>query len=320
MKMAIPIEITMASILLSICACVGGLCMFQTPHANVKQSTWLPAVSNPAKREFEIWALTYTVIWIAVFMVVVASGAYEQFDEYSYLYLCVGLATPFLLQPIVYPLPTESQYPLLQRYSFKANVWIAIFSFIGNYWYTHYFYTVLQARYTFPAHRLNDVPVALYFATHFYFVTYHTFANCLLRKVETTFASGLNRTLLFWTVVLAFSYFTAFMETLSISSFPYYSFADRYLAYTIGSAFYGIYFLISFPVFFNLDEGVVEANGKISADSNREKKPHTIMQTILEVCGASMIVLCLLDFCRLACNIELTIGGVGYYIYRPNNK
>ena len=60
-----------------------------------------------------------------------------------------------------------------------------MFSFIGNYWYTHYFYSVLKARYTFPSHRLNDVPIALFFATHFYFVTYHTLSNLILRKIET---------------------------------------------------------------------------------------------------------------------------------------
>ena len=36
--------------------------------------------------------------------------------------------------------------------------------------YTHYFYRVLKADYTFPAHRLNDVPVSLYFMTHAYFM------------------------------------------------------------------------------------------------------------------------------------------------------
>ena len=90
----------------------------------------------------------------------------------------------------MYPLPTESKKPLFERYSFKANLWIAIFSFIGNYWYTHYFYSVLSAKYTFPAHRLNDVPISMYFATHFYFVTYHTFSNLMLRKIETRYAKG----------------------------------------------------------------------------------------------------------------------------------
>jgi len=36
--------------------------------------------------------------------------------------------------------------------------------------YTHYFYRVLKADYTFPAHRLNDVPICLYFMTHAYFM------------------------------------------------------------------------------------------------------------------------------------------------------
>lgn len=195
----------------------------------------LPPTSNINKREHEIYSLSYTVIWIAVFMVVIVTQMYEQFDAYTYLYLCVPLALPFLLQPILYPLPSERCLPLYLRYSFKANVWIAIFSFIGNYWYTHYFYSVLKARYTFPAHRLNDVPIALYFATHFYFMTYHTLSNMILRYIETRYLPDIPRTIFFWTAVVAFAYFTAFMETLTISSFPYYSFEDRYMAYTLGT-------------------------------------------------------------------------------------
>jgi hypothetical protein len=30
--------------------------------------------------------------------------------------------------------------------------------------------------------------------------------------------------------------------------------SDRHMAYTIGSAFYGIYFIVSFPMFLRLDE------------------------------------------------------------------
>lgn len=41
--------------------------------------------------------------------------------------------------------------------SLQANLWIAIFSFIGNYFWTHYFYRLLGASYTFPSWRLNDV-------------------------------------------------------------------------------------------------------------------------------------------------------------------
>lgn len=131
--------------------------------------------------------------------------------------LCVTLSLPYLLQPIIYPLPAESNLPLTARYSFKANIWIAIFSFIGNYWYTHYFYNVLKAKYTLPSWQLNNVPIPLYFATHFYFMFYHHISNLLLRKITTRYASSLTTTLFYWMTIFAFSYFTAFMETLSIS-------------------------------------------------------------------------------------------------------
>lgn len=39
----------------------------------------------------------------------------------------------------------------------QANVWIAIFGFIGNYFWTHYFFNLLGAAYTLPSHRLNGV-------------------------------------------------------------------------------------------------------------------------------------------------------------------
>lgn len=274
-------------------------------------SSWLPSSDNISKRNFEIFALRYTAVWIGAFTVVLATQAYEKFTENEYMYLCVTLATPFLLQPLIYPLVGEKNLPIWMRYSFKCNVWIAIFSFIGNYWYTHYFYSVLKASYSFPSHRLNDVPIALYFATHFYFVTYHTLSNMILRKIETTYEPSAYRTAFFWAAVFAFSYFTAFMETLTISSFPYYCFEDREMVFKIGSAFYGIYFIVSFPSFYRLDEKVNAQGGVL---------PHTLYQTVMESLGCSMAVLLLLDFCRLALQIPLSIGGVAYYVFDKKIK
>lgn len=37
------------------------------------------------------------------------------------------------------------------------NVWMAIFGFIGNYFWTHYFFNLLGAAYTLPSHKLNGV-------------------------------------------------------------------------------------------------------------------------------------------------------------------
>jgi cycloeucalenol cycloisomerase len=119
-----------------------------------------------------------------------------------------------------------------------------------------------------------------------------------LRKVETTYQKGPARTALFVGVVLVFSYFTAFMETLSISSFPYYSFEDRDMAYTVGSAFYGIYFIVSFPAFYMLDSHVDEPKGNTMG----------LWDTVVSSCGYGMMILNLLDFVRLALDIPLTVG------------
>lgn len=36
-------------------------------------------------------------------------------------------------------------------------MWQAIFGFVGNYFWTHYFFQLLGAAYTLPSHRLNGV-------------------------------------------------------------------------------------------------------------------------------------------------------------------
>jgi hypothetical protein len=74
-------------------------------------------------------------------------------------YMTVGLAIalPCVLVPPFLEAKADKDRPISQKYWVKANVWIAIFSFIGNYFWTHYFYKLLGATYTFKAHRLNDV-------------------------------------------------------------------------------------------------------------------------------------------------------------------
>lgn len=69
----------------------------------------------------------------------------------------VTAAAPVVLAPIFLQPKAEREKPWHQRYWVKANAWIAIFGFVGNYLWTHYFYQVLGAAYTFKAHELNQV-------------------------------------------------------------------------------------------------------------------------------------------------------------------
>ena len=154
-----------------------------------------------------------------------------------------------------------------------------------------------------PANRLNNVPIAMFFATHFYFSSYHVFSNVCLRKIKTTFEAGIKRRILYLFTIFVLSYFTAFMETLTISSFPYYSFEDRNMAYSIGSAFYGIYFIVSFPAFLEFDEDIDSKDEKM-------KRKVSCWDTFVQSCGFGMMIMCLLDFVRLFTGIPLVVGEV----------
>ncbi len=292
---------------------------FQLPHPTIE----------PSKYCHEIFTWRYSLVWIAIFGCIVITQIYETFNAWGYLVTCGGLALPLFLQPWLYPRASclgglnvsivnpDEHRPFHKRYSAKVAVYLATYSFIGNYWYTHYFYSVLQAKYTMPSHRLNDVPIAMFLATHFYFSTYHAcISNGFLRYVDRNYRCCWRKSLLFGYSVLFLSYLTAFMETLTISSFPYYSFEDRTVAYIWGSAFYGIYFIVSFPGFYyfdsHVDEGIdPKKNAKLRANSSEDRSV-TLMDAFITACGHGMLILTLLDFVRLYLGIPLVIGGVAF--------
>jgi len=298
------IVVTMTAIMTTMFAFLAGLCMIQTPSRSGKSSFYPCPITEPSKYSYEKFQTLYAPIWMGIFGCIVVFQLYEQWSAFEYnLYLLI-LALPCLLQPIFVPSALcnspDAKRSLKDRYALKANVWLAVYSFIGNYWYTHYFYSVLKASYSMPSTRLNNVPIAMFFATHFYFSSYHVFSNACLRKIKTSFAPNLKRRILFISTVFVLSYFTAFMETLTISSFPYYSFEERNMAYKLGSAFYGIYFLVSFPAFLEFDREI---------DSlEKGARKVSVWDTVVESCGYGMIILCLLDFVRLCTGIPLIVG------------
>ena len=253
---------------------------------------------NRSKYYAEIWILKYSACWIASVGVVIATGAYEWWGKWGYIIYCGSCAAPALAWPLNFPLKGDKKLPKSEWYILKANLWIAIFSFIGNYWYTHYFYGVLKADYTFEAHRLNNVPISMYLMTHAYFMFYHVLSNCALRYIRSKYVNNAQRFVFECAAIAVMSYSTAFMESLTICGFPYYRFEDRDMAYTLGSAFYGIYFLVSFPMFLRIDE-----------DETKDLMPYS--QVFWESMGSGMLVMCLLDFVRLWLRIDFTmkVGG-----------
>jgi hypothetical protein len=98
---------------------------------------WLPCKTNARSKYLcEVWFLSYGAVWITAMMTIIVFQLYTSFDRIHYAVVLGVLVAPLYLQPVVLPsLTGDEGLRLLDRYSFKANLWLAIFGFIGNYWY-----------------------------------------------------------------------------------------------------------------------------------------------------------------------------------------
>uniref|UniRef100_A0A7S3R8E8 Cycloeucalenol cycloisomerase n=1 Tax=Dunaliella tertiolecta TaxID=3047 RepID=A0A7S3R8E8_DUNTE len=254
---------------------------------------WL--ASNPSKRWAELFFLAYSPFWILwALCILVPFQLFEYCGNWGYMLIGTVCAGPCFVLPIFIQSKADRSKPWHQRHWVKANLWIAIFSFIGNYFWTHYFFKLLGASYTFESFRLNGVPFCLYLMTQAYFCFYHAISNLLLRRVRTGLSkrSPLLRRTAMGLVVFLLAYSTAYAETLTIAHFPHYTFVDKSRMYSVGSLFYAIYFFVSFPMFFRIDE-----------DMGSSQK-WTLQSVALDSLAAGMLVTILLDLWRIS------IGGI----------
>jgi cycloeucalenol cycloisomerase len=241
---------------------------------------WL--ASNPDKARTERFILWYSPVWIAAMAAVMLSGWFEVWSDPAYL--AFGLAL----------VAAPAGFALKHRgYALKLNLFVAIFSFIGNFIYTHYFFDYLGMHYAFPTswnlqareigHSAQTVPVFLYLLTHAYFLTYHVVMVVLLRKAKQT---AFGRTLAGTIVSVALlAYVIAFAETFGMATpqlAHWFNYADRTRMLTIGSVFYGTYFVSTLPFVFRIDEG---------------DERWTFGRVAVEAFAAGMIALLLLELC-----------------------
>lgn len=252
----------------------------------VGSSLWL--APSPSKRWGEMFFLLYTPFWLTLCLgIVVPYKLYEDFTELEYLLLGLVSAVPAFLIPVFFAGKADASIPWKDRYWVKANLWIIIFSYVGNYFWTHYFFTVLGASYTFPSWKMNNVPHMTFMLTHVCFLFYHVISNMTLRRLRHAVA-GLPQKVQ-WvaegTWILALSYFIAFLETIAISNFPYYDFVDRDSMYKVGCLFYAIYFLVSFPMFLRIDEKLTNS--------------WDLPRVAVDALGAAMLVTIILDLWRI---------------------
>ncbi|KAF8086089.1 hypothetical protein N665_0635s0020 [Sinapis alba] len=254
--------------------------------SDFSRSLWL--AQNPSKRWGELFFLFYTPFWLTLSLgIIVPYKLYETFTELEYLIVALVSALPAFFIPMLVIGKADRSLCWKDRYWVKANLWIIIFSYVGNYFLTHYFFQVLGASYTFPSWKMNNVPHNTFFMAHVCFLFYHVASNITLRRLRHSI-SDLPDSLRWcfeaaW--ILAFSYFIAYLETVAIVNFPYYEFVDRNAMYRVGCLFYALYFIVSFPMFFRMDE--------------KSSDKWDLSRVAVDALGCSMLVTIILDLWRL---------------------
>lgn len=246
---------------------------------------------NDSKAWAEKFFLVYSPVWMAVMGLTMVMGWVKVWGDVGFMLQACVVALPFFIYPLLF---SKEQGPITQTYWFKANVYIFSFSFFGNYFGSEYFFDVLGMVYNYPSIQWNfdaalvgsgeqKVPVIMYLLSHAYFMTYHTSAVVVLRRIKTSAVPLMW--LLFPVMIFVIGYFWAWMETKAMAN-PmieeqfYYKDKARMLAY--GSIMYACYFVASFPIFYFLDE-----------DKNSKWNLWVVMAASF---SAGLLTLYLLDF------------------------
>jgi len=191
-------------------------------------------------------------------------------------------------------------------YWFKFNLYMFVYVFFVTYFHTEYFFSVLGIRYRFPQVTLyfdsalvgpdertaratfQKIPLGMYFNAVAFFIVYHTASVICMRRVRTlTLGASRPVRLLLWVLtVAAASYFFAWAETFLYVNNPeamknvWYVDMPRMLS--IGSACYALYFIVSFPNVYRLDE---EPQGQ----------PWSLSRCVIEAGFTAMLIMFLLD-------------------------
>jgi cycloeucalenol cycloisomerase len=259
---------------------------------------------NPDKAWGEKFFLAFVPVFGVYNYIVLANGLLDTGNFWNVAQNVLMWIPYCVLLP--WWLRRNSGVPALRSYWLKVNIYMFVYVFFATYFHTEYFFDVLGIRYHFPhvswyfdsallgpdeasaLQTYRKVPPGMYFNAVAFFVVYHTIAVVVLRRVRTMTlnAAPFVRGLLWIVTVAAAAYFFAWAETYFYVASSQMSRANvwyvdipRMLA--IGSLCYALYFIVSFPNVYRLDEDTAQ--------------PWTVSRAAIEASAVSMIVLLLLD-------------------------
>jgi len=217
--------------------------------------------TNPGKRAAERWYLLYTPIWGAVSGLVMATGlgtswSREPWGDVAFLAQGLGLWLVCLAGGWVLRAPEDAGRPWWRVYHTKFQLWMFVFAFLGN-WWSEYFYEILHMHYGFRTRwNLHEVPFFLYPLTVVYFTTYGTLINVFRRRVTSALPATAPAWLRAWAFVPV-CFVVAGLETV-LNANPFtrslFCYDDVPLVLTFGTFMYGLWFVVTSPLWFPIDE------------------------------------------------------------------
>ena len=251
---------------------------------------WLSA--NPDKAFGEKFFLAYTPFWMAAFGYYQRSRIGDGMGDVGNFLVVLAIFAPGWLVPLLIRSRADG-LRWWETYAFKFNVWIFIFAWVGTYFLTEYFFDVMGMVYHFPHLSWNFdsallgsgkqvVPVIMYLSAHYFFLTYHTTAVIVLRRVRTSRLGG--HPLAAALTVAVVGWFWAWTEirlTTDPSLADQFRYEDMAWALRWGAVFYACYFVVSFPMVYRLDED--------------PEQRWSVGRTAIDALAASMLVFTLLD-------------------------
>lgn len=199
----------------------------------------------------------------------------------------------------------DSGVPWRDSYWFKLNVYMTVYVFFATYFHTEYFFDILGMRYHFPQvtwyadsfllgpdeasalQSFKKIPVGMYFNAIAFFMVYHTASVVCLRRIRTlTSDSPAPVRHVLWIITVAVTaFFFAWAETffyINSAATANVWYVDKARQLGIGSVCYALYFLVSFPNVYRLDE-------------NTSGERWSLARCVIEASFVSMLVLLLLD-------------------------
>jgi cycloeucalenol cycloisomerase len=258
---------------------------------------------NPDKA----WAEKFFLTFVPVFFLyngVIQSTGWLDTNDFWHIVQNLGMWIPYCVLLPAW-LRRNSGVAWHESYWFKFNLYMFVFVFFVTYFHTEYFFDVLGLRYRFDdvslyfdsamvgpdeataAGDYKKVPPGMYLNAVAFFVVYHAIAIVCMRRVRSmTLGWGTAARRAAWIVIVAVSaLFFAWAETrlyITQSASTNVWYVDLEAMLTWGSVFYSMYFLVSFPNVFRMDEEVSEPRW-------------TLSRTCLEAFATGGISLLLLD-------------------------